>query len=400
MEKLQPKLRFPEFNGNWERKKLREVSDVYDGTHQTPKYVSEGVKFVSVENINDLINTDKFISKKAFEKDFKVKPKKGDILMTRITAGVIGATAVVDNDEDLAYYVSLGLIRLKNNGNPFFYSQNIQSFSFRNELHRRIIHVAFPKKINLGDLQDCNIYNCSFEEQTRIANFLSSVDEKINLLKEKKSLLEEYKKGIMQKIFNQEIRFKDDNGNDFEDWDERTLGELLSIPEKLKPENINTDKLLTVKLHLKGVQKNTNTESLSIGSTNYIIRKKGQFIYGKQNLFNGAFGIIPDEFDGFLSSGDVPALDVNQNKVNSTFLLSYFSRKEFYNNLENIATGSGSKRIHEKILLSLDISLPCLQEQTKIANFLSAIDEKIVLVSNQIQDTQEYKKGLLQQMFV
>lgn len=84
---------------------------------------------------------------------------------------------------------------------------------------------------------------------------------------------------------------------------------------KIKSRNIDKSRLLTVKLHLKGVSQNDNTNTLSLGATNYFIRKKGQFIYGKQNLFNGAFGIIPDEFDGFLSSGDVPALDINHSKL-------------------------------------------------------------------------------------
>jgi type I restriction enzyme S subunit len=174
----------------------------------------------------------------------------------------------------------------------------------------------------------------------------------------------------------------------------------MSIPEKTKAQNIDKNKLLTVKLHLKGVLKNDNTDTLSFGATNYFIRKKGQFIYGKQNLFNGAFDIIPDEFDGFLSSGDVPTLEINNSKINSSFLLYLMGRKEFYKPLEDFATGSGSKRIHEKTLLGIKIPFPSLPEQTKIANFLSSIDSKIDIENQLLQKLEEQKKFLLQNMFV
>jgi type I restriction enzyme S subunit len=145
---------------------------------------------------------------------------------------------------------------------------------------------------------------------------------------------------------------------------------------------------------------NNRTDGLKIGATKYIIRKKGQFIYGKQNLFNGAFAIIPDKFDGFVSSGDVPSLDIDSNQLDSKFLYFFLARTSFYKKLENIASGSGSKRIHEKTLFKVEIDLPSLKEQTKIADFLSSIDKNIALVTKKIEHTKTYKKGLLQQMFV
>jgi type I restriction enzyme S subunit len=203
----------------------------------------------------------------------------------------------------------------------------------------------------------------------------------------------------MQQIFNQELRFKDDNGGEFPEWQEMRLSDVLSLPLKEKPKTIDRNRLLTVKLHLKGVFKNDNTESLSLGA-NYFIRRKGQFIYGKQNLFNGAFAIVPDEFDGFLSSGDVPALDINGTKVYPSYLLLFMGRATYYNELEVIASGSGSKRIHESTLMDIIIEFPSLPEQQKIASFLTAIDNKIAQANQQLEHTQTFKKGLLQQMFV
>ncbi|MDI9877775.1 restriction endonuclease subunit S, partial [Flectobacillus rivi] len=180
----------------------------------------------------------------------------------------------------------------------------------------------------------------------------------------------------------------------------KELNEVMSVPTKLKATNIDKNRLLTVKLHLKGVLKNENTNALLLGATNYFIRKKGQFIYGKQNLFNGAFGIISDEFDGFLSSGDIPSLDINHSKVNATYILSFLGRKEFYKQLEDLATGSGSKRIHENTLLGIKIDFPTIEEQNKIASILSSISTKIDIEAQLLQKLEEQKKFLLQNLFV
>lgn len=207
-------------------------------------------------------------------------------------------------------------------------------------------------------------------------------------------------KGLCDRFFAQELRFKNKHENNLSDWKTVKLRNLMSIPEKVKPAYVNRDRLLTVKLHMKGVSKNENTETLTLGATNYFSRKKGQFIYGKQNLFNGAFGLIPDELDGYLSSADVPALDINAQKLNSTFLLHYFSRKQFYKKLESLASGSGSKRIHESTLLNVEIQLPVLDEQNKIASFLSAISKRIDVEISRYNLLVKQKKFLLNQMFI
>ena len=153
-----------------------------------------------------------------------------------------------------------------------------------------------------------------------------------------------YVNTLSKKIISGQLKFKDKNGNNFPEWVSKELAEVMSVPEKIKSKNIDKSRLLTVKLHLKGVSQNDNTNTLSLGATNYFIRKKGQFIYGKQNLFNGAFGIIPDEFDGFLSSGDVPALDIKHSKINTAYLIYFLGRVDFYKRLEDLAAGSGTPR--------------------------------------------------------
>jgi type I restriction enzyme S subunit len=187
---------------------------------------------VSVENITDPYKRKKFISPDAFERNFKNKPKAGDILMTRITAGIIGATAMVENDEPLGYYVSLALIRCEKGVTPVFLRFQIEGQKFKKELNKRIIHVAFPKKINLGDLGGCSISFPTLPEQRKIADFLTAVDGRIGQLIQKKALLEDYKKGAMQRLFSQAIRFKGDHGNDFPDWEEKKLIDVADSSKK------------------------------------------------------------------------------------------------------------------------------------------------------------------------
>ena len=133
-----------------EWKELSELADYYDGKHQTPKYTYSGVPFVSVENIKNIYGTNKYISKEEFS-TFKAKPAKDDIFMTRI--GNIGSCALVQNDDDLAYYVTLTLIKpnkkiILSKFLKFF----IESTHGKKELDKRILHTAIPIKINLRDI--------------------------------------------------------------------------------------------------------------------------------------------------------------------------------------------------------------------------------------------------------
>ena len=233
-------------------------------------------------------------------------------------------------------------------------------------------------------------------EQQKIAAFLETLDKQIEaqikIIEELKAL----KSGLSSNIFMRKVKLAEHE----EKWVPVQLKEALTIPEKIKPSNIDKNKLLTVKLHLKGISRNDNSDTLSIGSTNYYVRKKGQLIYGKQNLFNGALAIVSEEFDSFLSSGDVPALDIISSKIDPEFLFQYISRPSFYKRLESIASGSGSKRIHENDLLSQSITVPSIEGQQKIASILSAIDKKIKLETKHLELLKQQKQYFLQNLFI
>ena len=160
----------------------------------------------------------------------------------------------------------------------------------------------------------------SISIQNVIADFLTKIDFKISLMEKKYLFIKKYKKGLMQKIFSQEITFK---CNDKE-WEVKKIGDYLIESKIVGEDNIN--KRLTVKLNLNGVYPRDTTTVERIGATRQYIRKAGQFIYGKQNLFKGAFGIIPDYLDGYLSSSDIPSFDFKEN-INPIWFYYYFSRE-------------------------------------------------------------------------
>ena len=172
-----PKRRFPGFADAWELRKLNEVSDIYDGTHQTPKYQDDGVMFLSVENIKTL-TSNKFISREAFEVEFKIRPQRGDVLMTRI--GDIGTANVVETDEDLAYYVSLALFKSEEL-NPYFLQASIYAPFVQDQIWKRTLHIAFPKKINKNEIGQVPINVPTLAEQTKIGSFFKQLDNTITL---------------------------------------------------------------------------------------------------------------------------------------------------------------------------------------------------------------------------
>ncbi|ARQ05315.1 Type I restriction modification DNA specificity domain protein [Macrococcoides caseolyticum] len=199
-QSINPRIRFNGFNQDWEQRELGDVAVVYDGTHQTPKYKDKGVMFLSVENIKTL-KSNKFISNDDFEKGFKVYPQKDDVLMTRI--GDIGTTNVVAINDKLAYYVSLALIKSKIM-QPYFLSYLISSNAVQNDIWRRTLHIAFPKKINKNEIVKISISKPSLEEQLQIGELLKNIDETITLLQKELEMNKQIKKGFLQKLFPKE----------------------------------------------------------------------------------------------------------------------------------------------------------------------------------------------------
>ena len=397
-----PKLRFKEFDEDWTAKKLSQVANLTSSKRvHLSDYVSEGIPFFRGKEITELKSgifpkDILYISKKQYE-DFKEKfgaPQNNEILMTAV--GTLANTYLINTDFEF-YFKDGNLIWFKDiNADPNFLM--ILLDARKNDVLASAIG-STQKALTIANLNKLIFNFPSKEEQTKIASFLSVVDEKISQLTQKHELLSQYKQGMMQKLFSQQLRFKADDGSEFGEWEETTLDNFLT--ESLVKGNKGDEaRKLTVKLWGKGViPKNEAFQGSE--NTQYYRRSAGQLIYGKLDFLNCAFGIIPQHLDGFESTIDAPAFNIDQSVANPYFLLNRFFQKDFYKKNGEEADGSRkAKRINQSVFLAMTIQLPCIQEQTKIANFLSAIDQKIEVVTQQIEQAKHWKKGLLQQMFV
>lgn len=378
-----PKLRFSGFSDGWERRTIKNLTHIYDGTHQTPSYVKEGIPFYSVEHVtaNDFSDT-KFITSDVFNRENKkVKLEKNDILMTRI--GDIGTARLIDWDVRASFYVSLVLLKHSEKIKSGFLSQYINSIYFQKELWKRTIHVAFPKKINLGEIGECKLTIPSLSEQQKIANFLSSVDEWIENLRAQKESLESYKKGMMQKIFAREIRFKDDKGKNFPRWEEKKLGEVSEITTGSSNREDST---------VKGDYTFFDRSEDIRASSQYLFDTEAVIVAGEGQEFR------PKYFVGKFDLHQRTYAIMNFKNTIGKFIFYYIHHNRKYFN--KVAVGSTVSSLRLPMFNKMPILLPDICEQQKISDFLTSIDNLIESKQQQITQAEQWKKGLMQGLFV
>ena len=257
-------------------------------------------------------------------------------------------------------------------------------------INRNSHFLSFDGGVGQTNLKKEDVLSCpltipkSKKEQTKIANFLTAVDEKITQLTQKHDLLTQYKKGVMQQIFSQELRFKDDDGQDFPEWEEKLLGQLCSITTgKLDANAMVEDgqyRFYTCAREYYQIDKYAfDTEALLISgngaNVGYIHYYKGKF-----NAYQRTY--VLDNFE--------------QNIIFVKYFLDEFLHVRIFKE----AKEGNTPYIVMGTLTDMEIKIPPLPEQTKIANFLTAIDDKITNTQTQLQAVKQYKQGLLQQMFV
>ena len=237
------------------------------------------------------------------------------------------------------------------------------------------------------------------------------MDGRIQELIQKKALLEDYKKGVMQQLFTLALRFKDDHGNDFPDWEEKRFYDLLDdvldfrgrTPLKLgmdwgggdvKSLSANNVKNGYIDFAAEG---NLGSQALYERWMGGVSLKKGDIVFTMEAPLGQALQ-VPDN-QQYILSQRVVAFKTRR-LVSNDFLLQLIWSADFQEQLAKLATGSTAKGINQKSLRMVNVSIPSVPEQTKIANFLTALDRKIESVASQITLTQTFKRGLLQQMFV
>lgn len=398
-----PKLRFPEFSGEWGETKLGSISDkISDGIHSTPKY-KDGTDYFFV-NGNNLVNkrilvnenNTKTVSKEEFEK-YKKNLGKQTILIS--INGTIGNLAYYANENVIlgksAAYINLKSDEVKEFIYNYIQTHKINSF-FNGELTGTTI-----KNLSLATLKNTPLFLPNLEEQQKIASFLSKVDSKIDQLEKKQELWETYKKGIMQQVFSQKLRFKDENGDEYPDWGEKRLEEVAEVCGGGTPS--------TGKNEYWNGSINWFTPS-EVGKEKYMdtsLRK-----ISESGLKNSSAKLLPPGTILVSSRATIGEMSILTTKGTTNQGFQSLIIKEKYHNefiyylgdilkkeMTRRASGSTFLEISKNEVKKIRIKVPFLAEQIGIAKFLSAIDIKIKGIENELEIMRKFKNGLLQQMF-
>lgn len=387
-----PKLRFPGFEENWNRKKLSYFLEFKNGLNAEKCAYGKGYKFINVLDIieNTYITHESIIGSVDVTSDVfkKYIVEYGDIVFQRSseTREEVGQANVYLDKERPATFGGF-VIRGKKirDYSPIFINNLLKTTKARKKITSMS---GGSTRYNIGQesLKDVIIYVPVIIEQQKIATFLSSVDAKIEALKKKKDLLEMYKKGMMQKLFNQEIRFKDDDGNEYPCWEEMRLGDVL-------------DYLQPTMYLVKSTEYSDNYSIpvLTAGKT---------FVLGYTNEEHGVFNTEDPViiFDDFTTAFQF--VDFRFKAKSSAMKILKCASKEIniryvYEAMKRIKFPIGE---HKRYWISEyqreKIPYPNHKEQQKIADFLSSLDRKIDLIGEELEKAQQFKKGLLQQMFI
>ncbi|CAI2446304.1 MULTISPECIES: restriction endonuclease subunit S [Enterobacterales] len=402
-----PKLRFKSFHSQWFNSLLGDIGTFKNGLNKDKSEFGYGVPFVNLTDvfgkleIKDNKNLPLVNANKKEVKDYSLL--NGDVLFIRssVKPTGVGETSVVT--EDLENTVFSGfLIRYRNKSLLTSYKKH---YFWHPGFRTRLLSLSTTSantNINQDSLSSLDINFPCEEEQKKIADFLSSVDDKIALLDKQYKQLCQYKKGMMQKIFSQKMRFKNNNGGEFPEWETCKLKKLLipTLREVKKPsENFLS---IGIRSHFKGTFHKDNQDPNKISVDKLFLVHEGDFILNITFAWEGALAIARKEDNLGYVSHRFPTYTFNKEFIISEFFRYIYTLPKFLTYLDLCSPGgAGRNRVLKKSeFLEIEIDRPCLAEQTKIANFFSALDDKIVVKKAELDTFRTWKQGLLQQMFV
>lgn len=377
-----PNLRFPEFEGEWEVNKLGELSELITKGTTPKKFISEGIKFIKIECFDgDRINIQKclFIDEYAHKKELKRSILKENDLLFAIAGATIGKVNLVTKEILPANTnQALAIIRLKKNENSKFIYQILKS-NIMQKYVKDNISVGAQPNLNLEQMNNFSFYNPLFSEQKKIATFLSLIDDRIQTQNKIIEQLETLIKNCCNQIFKQKIRFKDEDGNDFSEWREVKIGNILKIGNGKDYK------------HLPSGQ-------VPVFGTGGFMTLVDDFLYDGETVCIGRKGTIdkPMYHEGRIWTVDTLFYTHSFQSCIPKFIFYLFQTINWLEYNEASGVPSLSKSTIEKI----KIEIPSINEQKQITSFLSKIEKKIKAEKAILVQFEKQKKYLLHQMFV
>ena len=384
---MKPKLRFPEFADAWIEKSIGEIATISRGRfsprpRNDPRYYGGKTEFIQTSEVvgaNPIIkNGIKTLNEEGI-KVSKVFPSETIVMTIDANIGYVGFA-----NRPVAFPDSLVGISAFNDTLPKYL------FYILSRKQRRLDYIAeeaAQKNITTPTVRNFKIWlSTNQEEQVAISNLIDLINLKINLLNKKKQALEVYKKGLMQKIFTQELRFKREDGTDYPEWYTNKLGEISSI---IKGQQLNRDSMVehgTIPVLNGGISWSGYTSTSNTPSDSITISEGGN-----------SCGYVSFVHQPFWSGGHNYSLRLNP-EYHVRYLYHYLKYSE--PSIMKLRVGSGLPNIQKKDISKFNCLLPSLEEQMHIANFLDAVDGQISIHKELVLRTEGLKKGLLQQMFV
>ena len=386
-----PVLRFPEFEGEWEKKKLGEISTTFSGG--TPltsirAYFEGDIPFIKSGEI-DSGQTEQYISEDAIRNSSAKRVNKGDLLYA-----LYGATSGEVAISKIDGAINQAVLCVRTSLSTYFaYTFLVNN---KSSIIRKFLQGG-QGNLSAEIVKSINVNFPTLPEQQKIASFFTAIDQKISQLKKKQQLLEHYKKGVMQKIFSQQIRFKDDDGRAFPKWEKKRLGDIVQFRNGKAHEQNITEEGEYIVVNSKFI----STEGKVRKLTDFQIcpLQINEIVMVMSDIPNGkalAKCYLIEQNKKYSLNQRICALKAT--RVVPHLLFYVLNRNKYYLKFDS---GVGQTNLAKDEVLSCPLTLPqSMKEQTKIANFLSAIDDKIHHTQKQIEQAEQWKKGLMQKMFV
>lgn len=416
MKRNVPKLRFKGFSDEWKEIKLGEFLTFYStnsfsrdclnyekGDVQNIHYGDIHMKFptildtekYSIPYINSDINITKY-SEESYCKD-------GDLVIADASEDYadIGKGIEVCNIGNKKILAGLHTILARDNKQKTvngFKGYMMQSESVRKQV-KVLAAGAKVLGISKSNLEKVNVKLPTLQEQERIANFLTKVDKIIEKQEEKVKNLENYKKGMMQKIFSQEIRFKDENGKEYPEWEYKRFGDITKKTGERNKEN-KEYKVYSISNKYGFIPQEEQFEESRLDSLDksaYKIVYAGDFAYNPARINVGSIGLL-DSGEGIVSSLYVCFRLTEE--MNNEFYKNYFSTFTFNKDVIRSVEGGVREYLFYDNFIRIKAPVPCFREQNKIAEFLDIISKTLNKEAEKLNELKKWKKGLLQQMFV
>jgi len=407
---LVPELRFPEFIRAWNPSKLGDIARFRKGKGISKADIKQDGNQPCIRygelytTYNELI--DEVVSYTDINQEELVLSEENDVIIPASGESNIDiATAACVRNSGIALGGDLNIIKTNLEGVFLSYYLNshlkykVASYAQGNS----VVHL-YSTQLKLLDL---NVP--SLEEQQKTASFLSAVDQRIALLEKKKELLEQYKKGVMQKIFSQEIRFKDEHGNDFPDWEEKKLGEVATTVSGLSGKTkedfgegvpyVQYKQVFDssyIKIEDCGLVKLENGEKQST------LKKGDVLLTTSSETANevGTASVIIENLGEIYLNSFCFGLRFKKDILSPVFSQFLFRSEGFRKIVVPLAQGSTRYNLSKSSLMKLVISIPRIEEQIKIGSFLQKLLNQIEGVESSVNEMKVFKKGLLQKMFV